>query len=86
MLAGRSARQLERAEAEGFLRDQLQADAPVAVADLEHAARAAGLLRAGQPISQSRALRDVRAGLGIEVKRSGFGAGASYAWALPGPG
>ncbi len=84
LLVGRSARRLERAEAEGFLRDQLQAGAAVAVADLEHAARAAGLLRAGQPISQCWALRDARAALGIEVKRSGFGASASYAWALPG--
>jgi len=86
VLGSRSARRLERAEAEHFLRDHLQAGTPVAVAELEQAARAAGLIKAGQPISQCWALRDARAALGIEVRRSGFGASASYAWALPGRG
>jgi hypothetical protein len=82
IIAPRSARALAKIEAEGFLRDLLERGA-TAVADIEHAARAAGLLRAGQPISQCRALRDGRASLGLIVKRTGFGTGACYTWALP---
>jgi putative DNA primase/helicase len=82
IIAPRSARALAKIEAEGFLRDLLERGA-TAVADIEHAARAAGLLREGQPISQCRALRDGRAALGLVVKRTGFGTGARYTWALP---
>lgn len=85
LLAQRSGQSLAKIEAEHFLRELLAAGAAAPVADIEHAARAAGLLRAGQPISQCKAVREARASLGLVVKRRGFGTGARYTWALPRP-
>ncbi len=82
LIARRSGHSLAQIEAEHFLRELL-AGGTAPVADIEHAARAAGLLRAGQPISQCKAVREARASLGPVVKRSGFGTGARYTWALP---
>jgi hypothetical protein len=84
LLARRSGHSLVKIEAEHFLRELLAGGTAAPVADIEHAARAAGLLRAGQRISQCKAVREARASLGLVVKRSGFGTGARYTWALPG--
>jgi hypothetical protein len=78
------ASRLARLEAEQFLRDLLATGVGLPVADIEQAARAAGLLDRGRPISQSKPLREARAGLGVVVKRTGFGAAARYTWALAG--
>jgi putative DNA primase/helicase len=84
LVALRGAGNLARLEAEQFLRDLLATGVALPVADIELAARRAGLLRTDQPISQCRSLRDARNGLGVVVKRTGFGGGARYTWALPG--
>ena len=81
--ARRSAHALARSDAEAFLRDQLQGGA-VAVADIEQAARAAGFMKAGQPISQCWALRAARAALRIKVNRTGSGASLRFTWELAG--
>jgi AAA domain len=67
-----------------FLRAAL-ARGEVLVTDLEAEARAAGLLKGDQPISQCRPLRDAKTALGVEVRREGFGPGSKFYWSLPHP-
>jgi hypothetical protein len=53
------------------------------VTDIETEARAAGLMKADQAISQCRALRDARLALGLIAIRAGFGRGGAWVWARP---
>ncbi len=85
VLAMRSERGSQCEEAEEFLRDLLTDPQGVLVQDIEHAARAAGLLRPGQTIGQCKPLRVARAGLGVGVAREGFGPGAKYRWRIERP-
>jgi putative DNA primase/helicase len=70
-------------DATEFLQNALAAG-PVDVKELEAEARAAGLLKTAQAISQSKPLRDAKESLGIESHRKGFGTAAKYHWQLPG--
>jgi len=72
-----------KAEAIAFLRGQFSKAAQRKVADIETEARAAGLMKANQAISQCRALRDARLALGLMAIRTGFGPGGSWVWAKP---
>jgi putative DNA primase/helicase len=69
-------------DAINFLR-QVLADGPMSVADIEAEARSARVLGESQSISQSKPFRVAREALGIVSKRSGFGRGGSWTWALP---
>ena len=69
-------------EAADFLRSLL-ADGPIAVADIEEEARAAGLLGRESPIGQNKSFRNAREALGVTATREGFGAGARYVLSLP---
>jgi hypothetical protein len=61
-----------KAEAIAFLRDLFSNEMRVPVRDIEVQARAFGLLKPNQPISQCRALRDARIALGLQAIRTGF--------------
>lgn len=69
-------------EAEAFLLDLL-ANGPMEVADVEHAARAAGLLAEGAPLNGSKPFRRARQRLGILTQRVGFGKGGCYTLTMP---
>jgi putative DNA primase/helicase len=69
-------------EAADFLRSVLSAG-PMAVADIEAEARAAGLLGKESPIGQNKTFRDARKELGVVSSRDGFGPGARYVLSLP---
>jgi len=71
-----------KAEGESFLGALFRERRVSAVGEIEDEARAAGLLKPGQPISQSKPLRTARLTLGLQVKREGFGKGARYSWAI----
>jgi putative DNA primase/helicase len=71
-----------KAEGESFLGALFREQRAFAVGEIEDEARAAGLLKPGQPISQSKPLRMARLALGLQVKREGFGKGARYSWAM----
>jgi hypothetical protein len=64
------------------LRDAL-ASGPVDVRDLQAEARAAGLLKADQAISQCKSFRQAKDALGIQSHREGFGRDSKYKWELP---
>jgi hypothetical protein len=74
------------ADAGAFLRALLRDSIAMQVADIEREARLAGLLRADQPISQCKPLREARIALGISVKREGFAPGARWLWKMEGVG
>jgi hypothetical protein len=63
-----------RSEAKTWLLEKL-ADGPVATKDLQKAAREDGLTW--------RTLEVVKPGLGVEVKRVGFGREGHWSWVLP---
>ena len=69
-------------EATDFLRSVLS-NGPVAVADIEAEARAAGLLGKESPIGQNKTFRQARKELGVVSSRDGFGPGARYVLSLP---
>jgi putative DNA primase/helicase len=81
--AGRDER-TSKEDAADFLRTALAAGRML-VNDIEAEARAAGLLKAEQPISQNKGIRNAREALGVAVRREGFGAGARWFWELPRP-
>ncbi len=56
---------------------------PLKVSHIEHEARAAGLLRVNQTLTQSRVLRDARLALGLAITRESADSGA-WVWAEPG--
>ena len=56
---------------------------PMAVADIEAEARAAGLLGRESPIGQNKTFRDARKELGVASSRDGFGPGSRYVLSLP---
>ena len=66
------AKRTAKDQAVGFLRSAL-ADGDIPVTELEARARIAGLLNAGQTISQCRPFRDAKEELGVRSGRSGFG-------------
>jgi hypothetical protein len=61
------------------------ADGPVAVAELEVKARAAGLLGERQKITNSKQFKATKKNLGVRSKRTGFGRSGEWFWALPTP-
>jgi hypothetical protein len=65
-----------------FLRDALAADG-LGVPTLEAMARAAGLLRERQRMTQAKPFRRAKDALGIRSIRDGFGAGGGWSWELP---
>ncbi|MBV9629392.1 MAG: hypothetical protein JO230_14950, partial [Xanthobacteraceae bacterium] len=73
-----------KAEAIGFLRDLFGHEMRVPVRDIEVQARAFGLLKPNQSISQCRPLRDARITLGLQAVRTGFAKDGSWSWAMPG--
>ena len=83
-ILARHARNTAMADAEAFLSALLEGDVAMQVADIEREARLAGLLRAGQPISQCKPLRDARIALKVKVTREGFGPGARWLWRIAG--
>jgi putative DNA primase/helicase len=73
-----------KAEAIGFLRDLFSNEIRLPVRDIEIQARAFGLLKPNQPISQCRPLRDARIALGLQAVRTGFAKDGAWSWAKPG--
>jgi RecA/RadA recombinase len=73
-----------KAEAIAFLRDLFSNEMRVPVRDIESQARAFGLLKPNQSISQCRALRDARIALGLQAIRTGFAKDGAWSWAKPG--
>jgi putative DNA primase/helicase len=71
-----------KAEAEEFLRNLLGAGSAVRVHVIESEARAAGILKPRQPISQCRPLRDARLALKLKVTREGYGQQGKWVWAM----
>lgn len=72
------------ADAGAFLRALLRDGTAMQVSDIAREARLAGLLRADQPISQCKPLREARIALGISVKREGFGPEGRWVWGMEG--
>jgi putative DNA primase/helicase len=72
-----------KADAIEFLRSLLGSAAHCKVTHIEHEARAAGLLRASQALTQCRVLRDARMAMGLALTRDGADGGA-WVWAKPG--
>src|SRR2546421_564775 len=56
---------------------------PVAVAELEKSARAAGLLREHQKITDAKRFKTAKAKLNILSRRRGFGRDGMWYWSLP---
>jgi hypothetical protein len=81
-MSGSGDRHTARDDAKVFLQEVL-ADGPMSVADLEAEARTAGLLGERQRLSQNKAIRAAADDLGVLRKREGFGQGAAYHWSLP---
>ncbi len=73
-----------KAEAIEFLRDLFGNEKRLQVRHIEAQARAFGLLKPDQPISQCRPLRDARIALGLQVVRAGFAKDGVWSWAKPG--
>jgi hypothetical protein len=73
-----------KAEAIAFLRHLFGNERRLRVRHIEAQARALGLLKPDQPISQCRPLRDARVALGLEVVRAGFAKDGAWIWAKPG--
>jgi putative DNA primase/helicase len=83
--AARQARSLNSATADAieFLSTLLGGAKQLKIAQIEHEARAAGLLRANQTLAQSRVLRDARTVMGLVMTREGPDSGA-WVWAKSG--
>jgi putative DNA primase/helicase len=71
-----------KAEAIEFVRSLLGGAGELKPADIERYARAAGLLRPAQALSQSRLLREARMALGLVITREAVG-GDGWVWARP---
>ncbi len=72
-----------RAEATEFMRSLLGSARAIKISQIEPAARAAGLLRANQALTQCRVLRDARMAMGLMLTRDGSDTG-DWVWAMPG--
>ena len=72
-----------RAEATEFIRSLLGSARTIKITQAEQAARAAGLLRANQALTQCRVLRDARMVMGLMLTREGSDSG-EWVWAMPG--
>ena len=72
-----------RAEANEFLRSLLGSARAIKITQVEQAARAAGLMRANQTLTQCRVLRDTRMAMGLILTRDGPDTG-EWVWAMPG--
>jgi len=72
-----------RAEATEFIRSLLGSARTIKITQAEQAARAAGLLRANQALTQCRVLRDTRMAMGLMLTREGSDTG-DWVWAMPG--
>jgi hypothetical protein len=83
--ATRQARSLNSATANAieFLSAVLGGAKQLKISQIEHEARAAGLLRANQTLTQSRVLRDARMAMGLAMTREGADSGA-WVWAKSG--
>ena len=83
--AARQTRSLNSATADAieFLSTLLGGAKQLKIAQIEHEARAAGLLRANQTLAQSRVLRDARTVMGLAMTREGADSGA-WVWAKSG--
>src|SRR5262249_48970611 len=66
-----------------FLCTLLSGAKQLKISQIEHEARAAGLLRANQTLAQSRVLRDARTVMGLAMIREGADSGA-WVWAKSG--
>jgi hypothetical protein len=64
-----------------FLQNGLS-NGPVLASELEAAARAAGLLRSDQRISDAKPLKRAKQSLGIRSVRNGFGSAGEWFWVL----
>ena len=83
VISGDGSRHTAKNDGVAFLENVL-AHGPLAAADIEREAIAAGLLVEGQPISQCKPLRSARDALGIKPYREGgTGATGRWLWALP---
>ncbi len=72
-----------RAEANEFLRSLLGSARAIKLSQIEPAARAAGLLRGNQALTQCRVLRDARMAMGLTLTREGPDT-SDWVWAVPG--
>jgi putative DNA primase/helicase len=72
-----------RAEATEFIRSLLGSARAIKITQVEQAARAAGLMRANQALTQCRVLRDTRMAMGLTLTREGPDTG-DWVWAMPG--
>ncbi|MBV8744578.1 MAG: AAA family ATPase [Xanthobacteraceae bacterium] len=81
----RQARSLNSATADAieFLSAVFGGAKQLKISHIEHEARAAGLLRVKQTLTQSRVLRDARLAMGLAMVRDGADSGA-WVWAKPG--
>jgi putative DNA primase/helicase len=75
--------QTSKDDAAEFLNEVL-AQGPRDVLEVEALARAATLLGVDKPLRQNKAFRDARKDLGVLASREGFGPGARYILSLPG--
>jgi putative DNA primase/helicase len=73
-----------KAEAIAFLRHLFGTERRLLVRDIEAQARAFGLLKPNQLISQCRPLRDARIATGLQAVRAGFAKDGAWSWAKPG--
>jgi hypothetical protein len=80
-MSGSGDRHTAKDDAKIFLQEVL-ANGPVSVPDLEAEARTAGLLGERQRLSYNKAIRAAADSLGVARKREGFGRGAVYHWSL----
>ena len=83
-ILARHKRNTAMADAEAFLSALLKGSGAMQFADIEREARLAGLLRANQPVSQCKPLRDARVALKVSVMREGFGPGVRWLWQMSG--
>jgi putative DNA primase/helicase len=74
--------QTSKDDATEFLNEVL-AQGPRDVLEVESLARAATLLAGDKPLRQNKAFRDARKDLGVVASREGFGPGARYVLSLP---
>ncbi len=72
-----------KAEAVEFLRTVFGGATRMHVRQIDDEARAAGLIKPNQTLTQSRTLRDARMAMGLVMAREGSGGGA-WVWAMPG--
>ncbi|MBV9236254.1 MAG: AAA family ATPase [Xanthobacteraceae bacterium] len=72
-----------KAEATEFMRSLLGSARSIKISQVEHAARAAGLLRPNQALTQCRVLRDTRMAMGLMLMPQGCDSG-EWVWAMPG--